>query len=128
MLGARMRDRTWAAAVIIVGAALLACKSSSGACRAKLTFEGKPFEATGDDPDKAKTSVCLGWCSTYDVAVDAAWKSWKATPEGSKSSDTRFGEVYSAVPGGKDLLERCKARCLTHIATTQPTPVAVTCP
>ena len=71
--------------------------------------------------------MCLGWCSTYDPASDEAWKKWKATPEGSKSTDTRFGELYSTVPGGKDLLDKCKLRCLTHIDTTQPSPVSVSC-
>jgi hypothetical protein len=59
--------------------------------------------------------------------VDLAWQRWKATPEGSQSTDTRFGEAYSSVPGGKALLEACKSRCLNHIATTQPGPVSVSC-
>ncbi|MFO0570727.1 MAG: hypothetical protein U0263_34140 [Polyangiaceae bacterium] len=110
--------------------ALLACKSSpgSGSCRARLVFEGKPFEATGDDPEKAKQSVCLGWCTAHDPTIDAALVRWKATPEGAKSTDTRFGDVYSNLPGGRELLERCKTRCLGQVNAEQPSPVTVSCP
>lgn len=124
-----MRSLRSALLACVILSALLACRSgaSSGSCRAKLDFEGKTFEATGDDREKAKQSVCLGWCSTHDSAIDAVYKSWKATPEGARSTDTRFGDVYSNMPGGRELLERCKARCLAHVNGTQPTPVTLSC-
>jgi hypothetical protein len=122
-----MLDRTWLGALLLIGTALLACKSNSKTCRAKLTYQGKPFEATGDSEENAKKSVCLGWCSSNDAKVDEVWKKWKASPEGVKSTDTKFGELYSSVPGGKEVLETCQASCLNHVQTTQPSPVSVTC-
>ncbi len=115
-----------ALALIVVG--LLACKGSSKTCRAKLDWQGKSFEGTGKGEQEAKGSVCLGWCAHHDPAVDALWRKWKATPRGAKSKDTRFGEVYSWVPGGKATLNECKDRCLRHIASTQPKPVTISCP
>ena len=111
---------------LVVLAALLACKSEK-TCRAKLDWQGKSFEGTGKGEQEAKGSVCLGWCAHHDPAIDRTWRAWKATPKGAASKDSRFGEVHSWVPGGKALLDQCKERCLQHIRTASPNPVAMTC-
>ena len=112
----------------LVLAALLACKASSKTCRAKLDWQGKSYDGTGKGEQEAKASVCLGWCAHHDPGLEAKWKQWKATPRGAKSKDSRFGEIYSSVPLGKERLNGCKARCLQHIETTQPSPATITCP
>ncbi len=111
---------------VLALAALLACGSKRKTCRGVITYEGKTFNATGFGKEEAKSSACLGWCSEHDRALDAMHRAWKATPQGSRSKDTKFGEFYS-MPNGRNALHSCKARCLAAASTGKAT-IAVTCP
>ena len=101
----------------LCAAALLACKGGAKQkCATTVTLEGKPGQGTGDGRDESIASACLDWCTQHDPTLDQAHRTWKATPEGSASKDSRFGEMYN-VPGGSQMLQQCKARCQGKIST-----------
>jgi hypothetical protein len=43
--------------------------------------------------DQAREGVCIGYCEYRDPKVDKAYKAWKATPKGKKSSAGRSFDV-----------------------------------
>lgn len=124
MIASRFRS---IALLCVMVVALLACKGSKPNCKASLTWEGKTFEGTGKGDPEAKESVCLGWCAHHDPEIDSKYTAWKSTPKGQASKDSRFGDIYSWMPGGKAMLLACKERCQRHI-NSDPSAVKVSCP
>ncbi len=82
---------------------------------------GKQFSGRGKGEKNAKVSGCLGWCTHKDPLLESKYQQWKATPRGQRSKDSRFGDIISHMPGGKELAHQCRDRCLLAEQSGQAT-------
>ena len=117
---------------IVLAAATLtaACFGGGGQseCVATGTYNSANVRAVGTGSD-AKANAEKGFCGVYcndnDPTVDAAYRTWKASPEGQKSKASRWFDIDSA-PALKQLATSCTQRCDADRAAGK-IQVAVSC-
>jgi hypothetical protein len=105
------------------------CRSSGGkTCTATIRYKGKTYEAKSDSsqPQSDATRLaCRSHCKTDDPDVETAWRTWKASPEGAKSTRTRDAEmeVRTVLFDG---VNRCQGTCVAEMVLN-PALASVTC-
>ena len=75
-----------------------------------LSMEGEPQARK-----HAEEQVCSKYCQTVDPAVDKAWKDYKKTPAGAKSTLSREADVM-LVSTIKPILTACDKQCKADVA------------
>jgi hypothetical protein len=115
-----------ASVVVTMALQLTGCCSSANdeTCTATIRYKGKNYEAKSNKSEATRLA-CRRYCKTDAPEVDAAWRSWKATPEGAKSTQDRETELENR----QDLffeVNRCQGTCLAEMVLT-PALATVSC-
>lgn len=110
-------------ALLVLFAALLACGGSpKEKCSTAVDYNGhrRSSIGTGETKDAARRSSVIGSCMAYcdyaDPALELAWRAWKKTPEGKRSTSSRAFDIASQLKGPK---AACEKRCGEAIASAQ---------
>ncbi len=92
-----------------------------------MEYKGGTYSSKGTSNDsreaakrEAEGGVCLDYCQRGDPKVNAAWKKFKATPKGKKSTASKSFEL-DFQPSLKNVYDTCKRRCRADIATNKVT-------
>lgn len=116
--------------------ALLGCGFGGGSkhkCMAALERGGVRHASmgTGSSEQDAKSSAQIGSCMAYceygDATVETLYKSWRASPDGQRSSaPADKGIAIGAIPQLKQASEKCEADCAAAVKAGQ-SPVRTKC-
>lgn len=84
----------------VVASSLLhtSCCGGGGECTATGTYKNANVTSNGSGSKaraEAEEGFCMIYCADHDSVVDAAYRKWKATPEGSASKTDRWFDVSS---------------------------------
>ena len=110
-------------------AVLLGCgvgRGSSNKCAAAISYHGKRMSSVGTGSSKsrakksAETGTCLAYCDYADPTVDAAYRKWRATPDGQKEGAARDKSVaLGFVMSLKQEVSRCRGMCAAAVKSGQ---------
>lgn len=91
-------------------------------CAAAFELNGGKYSARGDGSTKAEADrsategACIDYCQRGDPSVDVAWKAYKATPAGQKSTTTKSFDV-DLEPTIVPIFKACTTQCSSNIAS-----------